>query len=83
MERHRPIIWGSIASKNGVNDPTHKVPGSRGFVYQRKTGKSLNEPLDGRVYFAGEVYDVYQQMGVPGSILSGFEAIDRLLLGQD
>ena len=50
---------------------------------QRKTRKTLNEPLDGRVYFAGEVYDVYQQMGVPGSILSGFEAIDRLLLGQE
>ena len=45
---------GSIASKNGVNDPTHKVPGSRGFVYQRKTRKTLNEPLDGRVYFAGK-----------------------------
>ena len=54
-----------------------------GFRVSKKTRKTLNEPLDGRVYFAGEVYDVYQQMGVPGSILSGFEAIDRLLLGQD
>lgn len=41
----------------------------------RNSGKSKNS-----VYFAGEANDVSRQMGVPGAILSGFDAIDRLLL---
>lgn len=41
--------------------------------------KVLNLPLDKKVYFAGEIYDTYQQMGVPGAILSGYYAVDRLL----
>ena len=38
----------------------------------------LRLPLDNKVYFAGEIYDVYQQMGVPGAILSGYHSIDQL-----
>ena len=34
---------------------------------------------DQYVYFAGEIYDTYQQMGVPGAILSGYYAVDKLL----
>lgn len=43
----------------------------------------LNRPLDGAVYFAGEAHDVHHQMGVPGAILSGLHAVDRLLTGQE
>jgi len=41
--------------------------------------KTLNQPLDKKVYFAGEINDVYQQMGVPGAVLSGYYSVDRLL----
>lgn len=41
----------------------------------------LNQPLDGKVYFAGEINDIYQQMGVPGAILSGYNAVDKILTG--
>ncbi len=41
--------------------------------------KTLLKPLDNKVYFAGEIYDTYQQMGVPGAILSGYYAIDKML----
>jgi len=33
--------------------------------------KTLNQSLDKKVYFAGEINDTYQQMGVPGAVLSG------------
>jgi monoamine oxidase len=41
--------------------------------------KMLNQPLDNKVYFAGELNDPYKQMGVPGAILSGYYSIDKLL----
>ena len=41
--------------------------------------KVLNQSLQNKVYFAGEVYDVHKQMGVPGALLSGYVGIDRLL----
>lgn len=41
---------------------------------------TLNIPLDKKVYFAGEIYDVHKQLGVPGAILSGYHSIDKLLL---
>ena len=44
---------------------------------------ALTRPLDRQVYFAGEAYDVDQQLGVPGAILSGLHAVDRLLTGAD
>jgi monoamine oxidase len=39
----------------------------------------LNQSIENKVYFAGEIYDPYRQMGVPGAILSGYYSIDRLL----
>tara|TARA_B110000046_G_scaffold99407_1_gene106895 strand:+ start:670 stop:1887 length:1218 start_codon:yes stop_codon:yes gene_type:complete len=52
-------------------------------IQEKKSNlKVLNQPLDNRVYFAGEIYDTYQQMGVPGAILSGYYAIDKLLTDQ-
>ena len=41
--------------------------------------KILATPLDKKVYFAGEIFDPYQQMGVPGAILSGYYAADQML----
>lgn len=41
---------------------------------------ALNESLDGKVYFSGEINDIHRQMGVPGAILSGYVAVDKLLL---
>ena len=52
-----------------------------GFRLDPDTVAELNRPLDGTVYFAGEAYDVHHQMGVPGAILSGLHAVDRLLTG--
>ncbi|MEO0897153.1 MAG: FAD-dependent oxidoreductase [Bacteroidota bacterium] len=44
--------------------------------------KTIAEPLDKRVYFAGAILDPYRQMGAPGSMLSGYYYIDKLLTGQ-
>jgi len=46
---------------------------------KKSTLKAINQPLNNKVYFAGEIYDPYQQMGVPGAILSGYYSIDKLL----
>jgi len=43
----------------------------------------LNQPLQNKVYFAGEVYDEHKQMGVPGAILSGYVGIDKLLTNKE
>ena len=45
--------------------------------------KTLNQLLQRKVYFAGEIYDVHQQLGVPGTILSGYDAIDKLLIEKE
>ncbi len=52
---------------------------TQAFQEKKSHLKTLNEPLDNKVYFAGEINDTYQQMGVPGAILSGYYSIDRLL----
>ena len=52
---------------------------TQAFQEKKSHLKVLNLPLDKKVYFAGEVYDTYQQMGVPGAILSGYNAVDQLL----
>ncbi|MFT6002744.1 MAG: monoamine oxidase [Flavobacteriales bacterium] len=49
---------------------------------KKSTLKVLNLPLDNKVYFAGEINDIYQQMGVPGAILSGYYVIDKLLTNE-
>ena len=41
--------------------------------------EELNRPLDQKVYFAGGANDLYRQGGVPGAIISGYTAIDKLL----
>ena len=49
-------------------------------IKQKKSDlEILNKSLDRKIYFAGEINDVYKQMGVPGAILSGYYAVDRLL----
>ena len=54
-----------------------------GFLIENATLEVLNASLEHKVYFAGEVNDARRQLGVPGAILSGFDAVDRLLQGQD
>ena len=46
---------------------------------KKSTLNILNQSLDQKVYFAGEINDPYKQMGVPGAILSGYYSIDKLL----
>lgn len=41
--------------------------------------KVLSQPLGNKIYFAGAIYDPYKQMGAPGSMLSGYYYIDKLL----
>lgn len=36
--------------------------------------KTIRQPLGSRVFFAGEIFDRHRQMGVPGAVLSGFDA---------
>jgi monoamine oxidase len=52
---------------------------TQAFQEKKSHLKVLNLPLDKKVYFAGEIYDTYQQMGVPGAVLSGYYAVDKLL----
>jgi len=52
---------------------------TQAFQEKKSHLKVLNQPLENKVYFAGEIYDIYQQMGVPGAILSGYYAVDKLL----
>lgn len=52
---------------------------TQAFLEKKSHLKVLNLPLDSKVYFAGEIYDIYKQMGVPGAILSGYYAADKLL----
>ena len=49
---------------------------------KKSTLNILNQSLDQKVYFAGEINDPYKQMGVPGAILSGYYSIDKLLTDQ-
>ena len=52
---------------------------TQAFLQKESELKILNQSLDKKVYFAGEINDVYQQMGVPGAVLSGYHSIDKLL----
>lgn len=55
---------------------------TQAFQEKKSNLKTLNESLDNKVYFAGEVNDPYKQMGVPGAILSGYYSIDKLLTNE-
>ena len=52
---------------------------TQAFQEKKSALKTLAEPLDSKVYFAGEIFDPYQQMGVPGALLSGFHSVDKML----
>ena len=52
---------------------------TQAFMERNSALKELNQPLDNKIYFAGEIYDTYHQMGVPGAILSGYDAVDLML----
>jgi monoamine oxidase len=52
---------------------------TQAFQENKSHLKVLNLSLDSKVYFAGEIYDKYQQMGVPGAILSGYYTANKLL----
>ena len=55
---------------------------TKAFQEKKSTLNILNQSLDQKVYFAGEINDPYKQMGVPGAILSGYYSIDKLLTDQ-
>ena len=55
---------------------------TQAFQEKKSNLKILNQSLDQKVYFAGEINDPYRQMGVPGAILSGYYSIDKLLTDQ-
>lgn len=81
-------IYDGKASQNYMNEYLIEKWGQYEFTqgtwtqaFQEKKSqlKILNQPLENKVYFAGEINDPYQQMGVPGAILSGYYSIDKLL----
>ena len=39
----------------------------------------IRRPLADKVFFAGEIFDMHRQMGVPGAVLSGFDAAQAAL----
>ena len=39
----------------------------------------IRRPLEDKVFFAGEIFDMHRQMGVPGAVLSGFDAAHAAL----
>jgi len=52
-----------------------------GIRISKATVASLAQPLgDGKIYFAGEALDTFQQMGVPGAILSGYKAVSDMMM---
>ena len=52
---------------------------TQAFKEKKSNLKILNQSLDNKVYFAGEINDPYKQMGVTGAILSGYYSVDKLL----
>ena len=56
---------------------------TQAFQQKKSELNILNQSLDKKVYFAGEINDTYQQMGVPGAVLSGYHSIDKLLTGKE
>jgi monoamine oxidase len=52
---------------------------TQAFQEKKSALKTIAEPLKSRVYFAGEIFDPYQQMGVPGALLSGIHSMNQML----
>ena len=52
---------------------------TQAFQERKSAIKRIGEPIEDKIYFAGELVDPYRQMGVPGAVLSGYYSIDQLL----
>lgn len=52
---------------------------TKAFEEKKSHLEILNQSIDSKIYFAGEICDPYKQMGLPGAVLSGYYSIDRLL----
>lgn len=52
---------------------------TQAFQERKSAIKRIGEPIEDKIYFAGELFDPYRQMGVPGAVLSGYYSIDQLL----
>ena len=52
---------------------------TKAFEEKKSHLEILNQSIDSKIYFAGEICDPYKQMGPPGAVLSGYYSIDRLL----
>ena len=52
---------------------------TQAFQEKKSALKTIAEPLNSRVYFAGEIFDPYQQMGVPGALFSGIHSMNQML----
>jgi len=66
--------------EKGFYDISHKKDVQTNVLGFLCTGNSTQPySLDNKVFFAGEINDTYKQMGVPGAILSGYYAIDKVL----
>ena len=81
--RATPNFTGAYRIEDWGRNTAIKGTWVEGFRIPSDVVAELNRPLDGRVYFAGEACDRFRQLGVPGAILSGFDAVDRLLTGQE
>ena len=71
LHEYRYENWGQYEFTKGT--------WTQAFQEKKSNLRILNQPLDNKVYFAGEINDIYNQMGVPGAILSGYYSIDQLL----
>jgi len=52
---------------------------TKAFEEKKSHLEILNQSIDSKINFAGEICDPYKQMGLPGAVLSGYYSIDRLL----
>ena len=52
---------------------------TQAFQESKSAIKRIGDPIEDKIYFAGELVDPYRQMGVPGAVLSGYYSIDQLL----
>ena len=82
------VIFDGVASRTFTSEYRLEDWGRReftrgtwveGFRIDPATLTEINAPLGNRVYFAGEAHDVNRQLGVPGAVLSGFDAIEKML----
>ena len=63
---------------------TPHIEGTWTTAYRERSRdlKTIRKPLDNRVFFAGEIFDKHRQMGVPGAVLSGFDAAHDALTAE-